>query len=37
VEAVMLRPDRYIMGMATSSTDLDNITACLPAVAVPVR
>jgi len=30
VAAIMLRPDRYIMGMATSPGELDAITACMP-------
>jgi 3-(3-hydroxy-phenyl)propionate hydroxylase len=37
VDAVMLRPDRYIMGMAASAADLDSITSCLPAAALPVH
>lgn len=28
--AIMLRPDRYIMGMAASPGELDAITACMP-------
>jgi 3-(3-hydroxy-phenyl)propionate hydroxylase len=30
VAAIMLRPDRYLMGMATSPGELDAVTACLP-------
>ncbi|MGH6628012.1 MAG: bifunctional 3-(3-hydroxy-phenyl)propionate/3-hydroxycinnamic acid hydroxylase [Burkholderiaceae bacterium] len=30
VAAIMLRPDRYIMGMASLPGDLDAITACMP-------
>lgn len=30
VAAIMLRPDRYILGMATSPGELDALTACLP-------
>ena len=30
VAAIMLRPDRYILGMATSSGELDAVTACMP-------
>jgi 3-(3-hydroxy-phenyl)propionate hydroxylase len=30
VAAIMLRPDRYIMGMARSPGELDTVTACLP-------
>lgn len=37
VRAVMLRPDRYIMGVAQSGSDLDSISALLPAVATLVH
>ena len=37
VRAVMLRPDRYIMGVAQSGSDLDSISALLPAVAALVN
>ena len=37
VRAVMLRPDRYIMGVAQSGSDLDSISALLPAVAALVH
>jgi 3-(3-hydroxy-phenyl)propionate hydroxylase len=30
VDAVMLRPDRYIMGLARSAEELDEISACMP-------
>jgi 3-(3-hydroxy-phenyl)propionate hydroxylase len=30
VAAVLLRPDRYIMGIAKSALELDAITACMP-------
>jgi len=33
VRAVLLRPDRYILGIAQSQADLDNISALLPATA----
>jgi len=33
VRAVLLRPDRYIMGVAQSAHDLDRISALLPAAA----
>ena len=31
VRAVLLRPDRYILGVAQSSAELDRISALLPA------
>lgn len=37
VRAVMLRPDRYLMGVARSSSELDSISACLPAAAALVH
>jgi 3-(3-hydroxy-phenyl)propionate hydroxylase len=37
VRAVMLRPDRYIMGVARSGSDLDSISALLPATAALVH
>ena len=33
VRALLLRPDRYILGIAQSQADLDNISALLPATA----
>jgi 3-(3-hydroxy-phenyl)propionate hydroxylase len=30
VRAVLLRPDRYILGVAQSSAELDHISAVLP-------
>lgn len=33
VRAVLLRPDRYVMGVASTASDLDSISAHLPAVA----
>ncbi len=33
VRAVLLRPDRYILGVAQSQADLDSISALLPATA----
>jgi 3-(3-hydroxy-phenyl)propionate hydroxylase len=33
VRAVMIRPDRYIMGVAHAASDLDSISACLPDAA----
>jgi len=33
VRAVLLRPDRYILGVAQTSADLDRISALLPATA----
>ena len=33
LRAVLLRPDRYILGVAQSGTDLDSISAWLPAAA----
>jgi 3-(3-hydroxy-phenyl)propionate hydroxylase len=36
--AVVLRPDRYVMGLAHSSGDLDTLTReCLPTLALPER
>jgi 3-(3-hydroxy-phenyl)propionate hydroxylase len=32
VRAVLLRPDRYILGVAQTSAELDRISALLPAV-----
>jgi 3-(3-hydroxy-phenyl)propionate hydroxylase len=32
VSAVMLRPDRYIMGVARTAGDLDALTRLLPAI-----
>jgi 3-(3-hydroxy-phenyl)propionate hydroxylase len=37
VRALMLRPDRYIMGVARSGSDLDSISALLPATAALVH
>lgn len=34
VRAVMLRPDRYVLGVARSAADLDALAELLPAVAV---
>jgi 3-(3-hydroxy-phenyl)propionate hydroxylase len=36
VAAVMLRPDRYIMGLARSAAELDVVTASLPAAQASV-
>lgn len=33
VRALLLRPDRYVMGVANTASDLDSISALLPAVA----
>jgi 3-(3-hydroxy-phenyl)propionate hydroxylase len=33
VRAVMLRPDRYVMGVANTATDLDAVTCLLPVVS----
>ena len=30
VAALMLRPDRYILGLARTPEELDTVTACLP-------
>jgi 3-(3-hydroxy-phenyl)propionate hydroxylase len=30
VDAIMLRPDRYILGLAKTSAELDAVTTCLP-------
>ena len=32
VKAVILRPDRYILGLATTAVQLDELSACLPLV-----
>ena len=32
--ATMLRPDRYILGLASTSVELDAVTACLPVAAL---
>jgi 3-(3-hydroxy-phenyl)propionate hydroxylase len=37
MSAVMLRPDRYIAGVARSAAELDEISQCLPHVAEPVH
>ena len=37
VGAVLLRPDRYILGVAQSGAELDSISALLPAVAAMVH
>ena len=37
VSAVMLRPDRYIAGVARSAAELDEISQCLPHVSEPVH
>jgi 3-(3-hydroxy-phenyl)propionate hydroxylase len=37
VRAVLLRPDRYIMGVARSDSDLDSISALLPVTAALVH
>lgn len=37
VRAVMLRPDRYIMGVASSGSELDSISALLPTAAAHVH
>jgi 3-(3-hydroxy-phenyl)propionate hydroxylase len=36
VEAVLLRPDRYIAGAARNAAGLDQISQCLPAAPTPV-
>lgn len=36
VAAIMLRPDRYVLGMASSPGELDAFTACLPAAPIQV-
>lgn len=36
VEAVLLRPDRYIAGVARNAAGLDQISQCLPAAPTPV-
>jgi 3-(3-hydroxy-phenyl)propionate hydroxylase len=36
VRAVMLRPDRYVMGIATTASELDAATRLLPAQPTPV-
>jgi 3-(3-hydroxy-phenyl)propionate hydroxylase len=35
VRAVMLRPDRYVMGVANTAADLDAVTRLLPVVSSP--
>jgi hypothetical protein len=37
VGAVLLRPDRYILGVAQSGAELDSISALLPAVAAMIH
>jgi 3-(3-hydroxy-phenyl)propionate hydroxylase len=37
VGAVLLRPDRYILGVARSGAELDSISALLPAVAAMIH
>ncbi len=37
VHAVLLRPDRYILGVAQSGAELDSISALLPAVAAMIH
>ena len=37
VSAVLVRPDRYIAGVARSAAELDEISQCLPHVAEPVH
>jgi 3-(3-hydroxy-phenyl)propionate hydroxylase len=37
MSAVLLRPDRYIAGVAHSAAELDEISQCLPHVAQPVH
>jgi 3-(3-hydroxy-phenyl)propionate hydroxylase len=37
VSAVVLRPDRYIAGVAHNAAELDLISQCLPQVAEPVH
>lgn len=37
VRAVVIRPDRYIMGVACAASDLDSIGTRLPAAAAPHR
>jgi 3-(3-hydroxy-phenyl)propionate hydroxylase len=37
VSAVLLRPDRYIAGVARSSSELEEISLCLPLLAEPVH
>jgi len=34
LRAVMVRPDRYILGTAQSSVELDNVSALLPNLVV---
>jgi 3-(3-hydroxy-phenyl)propionate hydroxylase len=33
VRAVLLRPDRYVLGLAQNSAELDRLSALLPAAA----